>query len=219
MPYRFVATLRSTVLFVSFLLLLIASGCATHATDNSGLKPIFDGKTFNGWDPRGEANYTIEDGVIIGKTGKGGHGWLCTKKQYADFILELEVNIKTGNSGIQVRSHFNDKNQMVGYQIEVDPSARAWSGGLYEQGRRGWLQDLKNNEPARKAFKVGKWNKYRIVCQGDSIKSWVNGVPCADFKDSMDKSGLIALQVHAGKNIEVRFRNIRLQELSQESKK
>ena len=72
---------------------------------------------------------------------------------------------------------------MVGYQIEVDPSARAWSGGLYEQGRRGWLQNLEKNEVARKAFKTGDWNKYRIACIGDSIKSWVNDVPAADYID------------------------------------
>ena len=177
------------------------------------LRPIFDGKTLSGWESRGEARFTITEGVIIGQSDRGGHGWLCTKKAYGDFILELDVNISCGNSGVQIRSHLEPKDKMVGYQIEVDPSPRAWSGGLYEQGRRGWLQNLTNNPTARQAFKVGEWNQYRIECDGDSIRSWVNGVPAADYLDSMDLEGIIALQVHAGTNTTVRFRNLRLQDL------
>jgi len=177
------------------------------------LKPIFDGKTLAGWRARGGAEFEVADGVIIGKGGNGGHGWLCTERNYGDFILELEVKIEAGNSGIQIRSHINDKDVMVGYQIEVDRTERAWSGGLYEQGRRKWLQSLETNEPARKAFKPDDWNRYRIVCIGDSIKSWVNDVPAADYVDSMALDGVIALQVHAGKNMKVNFRNLRLQDL------
>jgi len=180
------------------------------------LKPIFNGTNLHGWNKVGGAVFEVEDGVIIGKTGDGGFGWLCAEKPYGDFILELEVNITSGNSGVQIRSHLDPKkkgDKMVGYQIEVDPTARAWSGGLYEQGRRGWLQNLTNNPAARAAFKVGEWNRYRIECVGDSIKSWVNGVPAANYRDSMDLDGLIALQVHSGKNCEVRFRNLRLQDL------
>ncbi len=174
---------------------------------------LFDGKNLNAFNPRGGAQFTVSEGTIVGKTGKGGHGWLCTKREYGDFVLELEVRILSGNSGVQLRSHFDDKDRMVGYQIEVDPTPRAWSGGLYEQGRRGWLQNLEKNDAARKAFKADEWNKYRIECYGDSIKSWVNGVPAADYIDSMDLTGVIALQVHSGKNVEVRFRNIRIQDL------
>ena len=177
------------------------------------LQPIFNGKNLDGWNKVGGAVFEVENATIIGKTGNGSFGWLCTRRAYGDFILELEVNIKSGNSGVQVRSHLPDGKTMVGYQIEVDPTARAWSGGLYEQGRRGWLQNLSNNPAARGTFKVGEWNKYRIECVGDSIKSWVNGVPAADYRDSMDLEGLIALQVHSGKNCEVRFRNLRLQDL------
>ncbi|HYV27783.1 MAG TPA: DUF1080 domain-containing protein [Candidatus Eisenbacteria bacterium] len=174
---------------------------------------LFGGRTLDGWDPRGQAVFSVENGVIVGVSGKGDHGWLCSKKTYGDFILELEVKDDSGNSGIQVRSHINDKDVMVGYQIEVDPSPRAWSGGLYEQGRRGWLQNLEKNEAARKAFKTGDWNKYRIACIGDSIKSWVNEIPAADYVDSMDLDGVIALQVHSGKNVRVNFRNLKIQDL------
>lgn len=202
---------RQNTALVLFCLALF-TGCSSF--HSGGLKPIFDGQTLNGWANRGQANFVVTNGVILGTSGRGGHGWLCTTRTYTNFILELEVNIKSGNSGVQIRSHIDAKDKMVGDQIEVDPSARAWSGGLYDQGRRGWLQDLKNNEPARKAFKVGEWNKYRVECAGDSIKSWVNGVPATDFHDSMDHDGIIALQVHAGKGTEVRFRNIRIEELN-----
>lgn len=179
--------------------------------------PIFNGTNWNGWDLRGQANYQIVDGAIVGTTGKGGHGWLCTSRAYGDFILEAEVRIQTGNAGIQIRSRINDKDVMVGYQIEVDPTPRAWSGGLYEQGRRAWLQNLTNNPAARAAFKTGEWNHYRIEARGDWIRSWVNGVPATDYRDAMDLNGVIALQVHSGKNVKVEYRNIRLADLGQAS--
>src|SRR5712675_2153782 len=128
-----------------FTALLWASFVALRAED---LKPIFNGKNLDGWRAVGGAKFEVQDGVIIGKTGDGTFGWLCAEKTYGDFILELEVKITSGNSGIQIRSHLDEKrkgDKMVGDQIEVDPSPRAWSGGLYDQGRRGWLQSLTNN--------------------------------------------------------------------------
>ena len=196
-------------------LTVLAATLALASTDVSAeeLSPLFNGKDLTGWKAVGGAVFEVKDGVVLGKTGDGTFGWLCTEKTYGDFILELEVNITSGNSGVQIRSHLPDGKTMVGYQIEVDPTPRAWSGGLYEQGRRGWLQNLTNNAAARAAFKVGEWNKYRIECVGAAIKSWVNGVPATDYLDAMDLDGLIALQIHSGKNAEVRFRNLRLQDL------
>jgi hypothetical protein len=105
-----------------------------------------------------------------------------------------------------------------GYQYEIDPSERSYTAGVYDEGRSGWLSDLKDNEAARKAFKQGQWNQGRIECRGDSIKTWINGVAATDFKDSLTSAGLIALQVHGiGKKgkpgQEVRWRNLRLKEL------
>src|SRR5207248_7829499 len=136
------------------------------------------------------------------------------------------------NSGVQIRSQvFNEPRtvelqgktykiaagRVHGYQVEIDPLARAWTGGIYDEGRRGWLNDLKNNEPARKAFKQNEWNKFRIECRCDSLKTWLNGVPAAELKDAVTPSGFIGLQVHGvGKRkepLEVRFRNIRIKEL------
>jgi hypothetical protein len=138
------------------------------------------------------------------------------------------------NSGIQFRSNYYTQETEVeiagkkkkfpadrvhGYQFEIDPSPRAYTGGVYDEGRRGWLFDLKNNEAARKAFKQSDWNTARIECRGDSIKTFINGVPAADFKDDLTAEGVIALQVHGvGKKTEaigkeVMWKNIRIQEL------
>ena len=103
-----------------------------------------------------------------------------------------------------------------GYQVEIDPSDRAFTGGIYDEGRRGWLVKLDNNEAARKAFKHNEWNHFKIECKGDSMKVWLNGVPTADIKDSMTASGFIALQVHqnkASEPLDVHWKNIKLKEL------
>ncbi|MBE7497179.1 MAG: DUF1080 domain-containing protein [Verrucomicrobiaceae bacterium] len=198
---------------------------------------LFDGKTLTGWEQHsGTAQYRVQDGAIVGKTVPNtGNSFLCTAKKYGDFILEIEFKVDPAmNSGIQFRSNYYEKETEVeiagkkkkfpadrvhGYQFEIDPSARAYTGGVYDEGRRGWLFDLKNNEAARKAFKQGEWNKARIECRGSSIKTFINDVPAADFTDDMTKEGVIALQVHGiGKKAEavgkeVMWRNIRIQEL------
>jgi hypothetical protein len=158
---------------------------------------------------------------------------LCTTKDYGDFILELEFKVHPKlNSGVQIRSECFDEpkvgerkgkrrdipaGRVHGYQVEIDPSDRAWSGGIYDEGRRGWLNDLKNNEAARQAFKPGERNQFRVECRGDSIKTWLNGVPAADLVDDMTPRGFMALQVHGvgaeTEPREVRWRNIRIQEL------
>ena len=178
-------------------------------------KPLFDGKSLDGWTQKGgKAEYRVEDGVIVGQSVPNtSNSFLCTTKDYGDFILELDFKVDPRlNSGVQIRSQCFDEPQDVdlgggkkkrisagrvhGYQVEIDPSDRAWSAGIYDEGRRGWLNDLKNNESARKAFKQGEWNTFRVECRGDSIKTWLNGVPAADLKDGMTPKGFIALQVH-----------------------
>jgi hypothetical protein len=223
----------------AFILSIVASLAAASlvAQSDEGWVNLFNGKDLEGWEQHsGAAEYRVEDGAVVGKTVPDtGNSFLCTKKKYGDFILELEFKVPEGmNSGIQFRSAYYDKETTVeingkpkkfpadrvhGYQFEIDPSARAYTGGVYDEARRGWLFDLKNNEAARKAFKQGEWNKARIECRGDSIKTFINDVPAADLTDGLTKEGIIALQVHgigkkteaAGK--EVRWRNIRIKEL------
>jgi hypothetical protein len=205
---------------------------------DEGWVSLFNGKDLDGWIQRGgNARYRAEDGQIIGTSVPNTtNSFLCTKKDYADFILELEFKVDADlNSGVQIRSQCFDepktvdfngkqikipKGRVHGYQVEIDPDVkrgRLWTGGIYDEGRRGWLVNLEKNDAARQAFKPDEWNKFHIECKGDSIKTWLNGVPAADLNDSMTPSGFIGLQVHAvGKKeapLEVRFRNLRIKEL------
>lgn len=184
---------------------------------------LFNGKDLTGWEQRGgKAEYSVKDGVIVGSTVPNTpNSFLCTKKNYGDFELELEFKVHPElNSGVQIRSNSlpEYKNGRVhGYQVEIDPSERAWSGGIYDESRRGWINDLKQNVKARYAFKQNEWNHYRILANGNSIKTWVNGVPAADLTDDETATGFIGLQVHGvgGRQdpITVSWRNIRLREL------
>jgi hypothetical protein len=195
--------------------------------------PLFDGKSLDGWTQRGGvAPYRVEGDAIVGTTVPGreengkmvsgtGNSFMCTNRVYGDFILELEFKVDPGmNSGVQIRSNsyaaYND-GRVHGYQVEIDPSDRAWTGGIYDEARRAWLFKLEGEDKAeaRKAFKQSEWNAFRIEARGDSIKTWVNGIPVADLNDPMTLRGFIALQVHGSKNAEkkeIRWRNIRIQD-------
>lgn len=219
--------------FVSLALLVLSA--VAFAADEDGFVPLFNGKDLAGWERHsGVAEYRVEEGAIVGKTVRGtGNTFLCTKHDYADFVLEFEFKVAEGmNSGVQFRSQFYDKETEVqingkakkfpadrvhGYQYEIDPTPRAFTAGVYDEARRGWLADLKDNEPARKAFKNGEWNRGRIECRGAHIQTWINGVKAAEFQDDLTPKGIIALQVHGigakGKEgEEVRWRNLRIKE-------
>jgi len=210
-----------TVMMSVFLVGLMSA--ISRGGDDEGFVNLFDGKTLKGWTQRGgKAKYTVENETIVGTTAPNErqNSFLCTERTYGNFVLELEFKVDPGlNSGVQIRSNSKasyKKGRVHGYQVEIDPSSRAWTGGIYDEARRGWLNDLKKNEPARKAFKQNEWNKFRIVAKGDSMKTWLNGVPAADLTDSMTAKGFIALQVHSTKStkpLQVRWRNIRLKEL------
>ncbi|CAN5837022.1 DUF1080 domain-containing protein [soil metagenome] len=199
-------------------LLALALSFSGFAKDGKWVE-LFNGKNLKGWKKlQGTADYKIENGAIVGVSRLNTpNTFLATEKMYGDFILELEFKIDDGlNSGIQFRSNTREKNTGVhGYQYELDPSARAWSGGLYDEQRRGWLYAMERNPAGKKAFKNGEWNKVRIEAIGNSIRTWLNGVPTADIVDDMTPSGFIALQVHSiGKKeqegLTVAWKNIRL---------
>ncbi len=180
---------------------------------------LFDGKTLEGWtNPYTWGKATVVDGEIHLTTTKRKF-FLTTAKQYADFIFEVEVKMPEGksNSGFMFRCH-RKPNKVFGYQAEVDPSDRKWSGGLYDEGRRGWLHPNKKKKEtiaafrknAGDSFKRDDWNKYRIECVGDRLKISVNGVMTTDFRDATDAQGYLALQHHGEKGKIYRFRNIRV---------
>ncbi|SEA24514.1 protein of unknown function [Porphyromonadaceae bacterium KH3R12] len=182
---------------------------------------LFNGRNLRGWEKlNGTAEYKIEDNAIVGISKMNTpNTFLATKKMYSDFILEFEFKVDDGlNSGVQFRSNsLKDymNGRVHGYQFEIDPSSRAWTGGIYDEARRGWLYPMNYNPEGQKAFKNGEWNKARIEAIGSTIRTWVNGVPCADLLDNTTMSGFIALQVHSIGKAElegktVAWRNIRI---------
>ncbi len=199
-----------------FVLLLATAGFS----QNTGWKNLFDGKTLKGWHQlNGQAKYEVVNGTIIGTTvSNTPNSFLATDETYGDFILELELKVGEMNSGIQIRSlslpEFNN-GRVHGYQVEIDPSDRAWSGGVYDEARRGWMYQTEMNPAAKKAFNKTGWNKYRIEAIGPVIRTWVNDVPVTYMVDDLTLKGFIALQVHAIKDRQggasIQWRNIRIQ--------
>ena len=195
---------------------------AAPAAAQDGWRPLFNGTSLEGWRQcNGTATYSVEDGAIVGRTVVGSpNSFLCSTERYGDFVLEYQARIEVEiNSGVQVRSIQDPAvkgGRVHGYQVEIDPSARAWTGGLYDEARRGWLHPLTGQDAARKAFRLGEWNTFRVEAIGPSIRTWVNGVPAANVLDTLTPSGIIALQVHsigadASKaNQTVRFRSLRI---------
>ena len=200
---------------------------------------LFDGETLNGWSVHsGSAKYRVEDGAIVGTTVKGSpNTFLCTDRQYGDFILEFEVYLDPRlNSGVQIRSQVAETekvfvfagrdgapqkrtappDRVYGYQVEIATEKAGSSGSIYDEARRAFMLASTTSDPvASKAFRDGRWNKYRIACEGDRIRTWVNDIPCVDLRDSMTRRGIIGLQVHGIGNsdatYEVRWRNVRIQ--------
>ena len=213
-------------------------------------KPVnlLPNKDLGGWVKRGgNANYSVEGKEIVGTSVMNTpNTFLCTEKKYGDFVLEYDFKVDPRlNSGVQIRSECFDQAAKVewngksidipagrvhGYQIEIDPEAgrdRWWTAGIYDEARRGWLYPGQSggDEKAftaqgRKLFRQGRWNHVRVEAIGDSIKTWLNGKPCAQIKDSMTLRGFIALQVHgigndAQKNgAQVRWKNLRITDLT-----
>lgn len=185
---------------------------------------LFDGKSLDGWTKKnGYAEYRIEDEAIVGKSvPKSPNTFLTTDKNYGDFLLILEVKVDNGlNSGIQFRSQsFPEyrEGRVHGYQYELDTAERRWTGGIYDEARRGWLYPVDLNPEAKLLYKQNDWNEVRIECIGNSIRTWLNGRPVSHLIDDLTPEGFIALQVHGvGKNEdiigkEVAWRNIRINE-------
>lgn len=197
---------NTLIIIITFLVSVSICGCQTETKDSTPWVDLFDGETLNGWTKiGGEANYKAADGAIIGTTMMNTpNTFLRSDKLYGDFILELEYKVDPSmNSGIQIRSNSFDHYQngrVHGYQVEIDPSDRAWSAGIYDEARRGWLNTMDNNPEAQKAFKQNEWNHYRIEAIADTIKTWINGVPAAYLIDDKTATGFIGLQVHSISN-------------------
>ena len=184
----------------------------------------------------GDASYVIEDGVITGTTGPGKNTFL-TRGPYSDFILEFEVRCDAElNSGVQIRSHqyaketpqeskpkrIREKGEVYGYQCEITSKTNrenGCAGNFWDEGRRTrWLDPTVKAAEKQALYQAGKWNQFRVVAQGNRIRSFVNGVPVADFEDDRDASGFIGLQVHSIKSgtgpFSVSWKKVRIRELT-----
>ncbi len=209
-----ITKINTLKIICSFLALASLFGCQSETKDQTSWIDLFDGESLEGWSRiGGEATYKVENGTIVGTTVKNTpNTFLRSDKLYGDFILELDYKVDPSmNSGIQIRSNSFEhyKNGRVhGYQIEIDPSERAWSAGIYDEARRGWLCPLTDNPEAQKAFKQNEWNHYRIEAIADTIKTWINGVPAAYLIDDKTATGFIGLQVHSIKDDQKEGTNI-----------
>ena len=243
--------MKARQLFSLTLSCLTLAAAPLRAQD--GWVDLFNGKNLDGWyEHSGKAKYTVADGVLTGESVSGtGNSFLCTSQTFENFEFELEFKCDALlNSGVQIRAdlfpdartlHIGGKEIKVaadrvhGYQCEIDMDAargRMWTGGIYDEARRGWLfpadgekgaQGKAFSEQGRQVTKNGEWNKLRIVANGPSIKTWLNGEARAEINDSLTPRGIIALQVHGVGNdtnkvgLKVSFRNIRIHELKSEN--
>ena len=213
---------QSTSLSRLWALFLIALGAATpgfaQPAPDSGWIDLTAGGLEEGWRQLGgAAEYALEDGVVVGTAViETPNSFLATEEEYGDFALQLEFKIDEGlNAGVQIRSHSDPdypNGTVHGYQVEIDPSERAWSAGVYDEARRGWLFPLAANPAASRAFRPGGWNHLYIEAIGPTIRTWLNNVPATFLIDELTASGFIALQVHSvgpdGGGRQVRYRRV-----------
>lgn len=211
-----------TTPIVLAVLLAVPSLTLAVAPQETGWTPLFDGRSLTGWtNPYDWGKAWTEEGQILLQAER--KFFLVTERKYRDFIFEAEVQMPEGdsNSGFMFRCHV-EKNNVFGYQAEVDPSPRQWSGGLYDEGRRGWLNPKQNDANSAKefvrrtkgAFQRDGWNRYRIHCVGPNIRIYLNNVLTTDSVDTVDREGHLAIQHHGEKGKIYRFRNLRIKELT-----
>ncbi|WP_425234225.1 3-keto-disaccharide hydrolase [Ulvibacterium sp.] len=181
--------------------IILFTGISLSAQDNWEM--LFNGKDLKNFEQlNGNAKYEIKDGQLIGTSKLDTpNSFMATKKTYGDFILEFDVFVENGlNSGVQFRSlslpDYN-KGRVHGYQCEIETSSRKWAGGVYDEARSGWLYPLSRNPKGRNAFVPGQWNHYRIEAIGNTIRTWVNDIQCANLVDDTTAEGFIAFQVHS----------------------
>ena len=180
---------------------------------NTELVSLFNGVDLSGWTIHGTEKWYVEDGDLVCENGPDNeYGYLSTDEYYDDFVLTLEYKQESnGNSGVFFRSTL-DGIIINGWQVEISPPGHD-TGGIYESYGRGWL--IKPDPIKDKSLKYGDWNSMKIMVKGDNVKTWLNGVEMIHIKDQKigKGKGSIALQIHAGDDVKVRWRNIKLEKL------
>ena len=174
---------------------------------------LFNGVDLSGWTIHGTEKWYVEDGDLVCENGSDNeYGYLSTDEYYDNFVLTLEYKQESnGNSGVFFRSTL-DGIIINGWQVEISPPGHD-TGGIYESYGRGWL--IKPDPIKDKSLKYGDWNSMKIMVKGDNVKTWLNGVEMIHIKDQKigEGKGSIALQIHAGDDVKVRWRNIKLEKL------
>lgn len=198
----------------NYLLVILILGLLSFRSPSSAqTKTLFNGKDLTGWTVHGTEKWYVENGELICESGPDKqYGYLSTNTSYKDFELNLQFKLEAnGNSGVFIRSDI-DGLKIKGWQVEVAPPGSN-SGGIYESYGRGWL--IKPGAEEQKALKATDWNKMRIVAKGNEITTWINGKQMVHLSDQKigDAQGFIALQIHDGGGIKVRWKNIKIKEL------
>ncbi|CAN5420489.1 hypothetical protein BH23BAC1_BH23BAC1_19180 [soil metagenome] len=214
-----------SVILISFILNLFPnpfsefislSDAPIHSENSSKKKEeaLFNGKNLDGWKIYGTEKWYVENGELVCESGPDkGYGYLATNKNYKDFDLTFEFKQESnGNSGVFFRSSI-EGTKISGWQVEVAPPGND-TGGIYESYGRGWLEQIPDEK--ENILKEGKWNKMRIRVVGDQVTTWLNGKQMVDLKDEKigKANGSIALQIHDGGGIKVRWRNMKIKELN-----
>jgi hypothetical protein len=199
--------MKAIFIFASFLALL-------SGIDSPGFKKLFNGKDLSGWTIHGTEKWYVENHELICESGPDKqYGYLSTNKSYNNFILELKFKLEAnGNSGVFFRSSI-EGTKISGWQVEVAPPGHH-TAGIYESYGRGWLRQPDPED--EKILKGDDWNDMRIQVLNDEVTTWLNGKQIVNLKDEKigQGKGFIALQIHDGGGIKVRWRNIRIKELN-----
>ena len=194
---------------IQYILLLLVLNFFTIKAQES----LFNGKNLDGWTIHGTELWYVEDGLLVCESGPDkAYGYLSTDKYYDDFELTLEFKQEAnGNSGVFIRSTV-EGTKVSGWQVEVAPPGSD-TGGVYESYGRGWL--IKPDKSKDSALKMGEWNEMKIRVVGDKITTWLNGTPMIELEDEKigNGKGSVALQIHDGGGIKVRWRNLMLTSL------
>jgi len=198
---------------INLTLVFLIMLCVSHIAEAQKSKSIFNGKNLDGWQIHGTEKWYVQDGLLVCESGPDkGYGYLSTKKNYNDFELVVEFQQEAnGNSGVFFRSTF-EGTKVSGWQVEVAPPNHD-TGGIYESYGRGWLVQIPDEK--ENILKMGEWNTMKIKVVGGHVTTWLNGEQMVDITDDKiaQGKGAIALQIHDGGGIKVKWRNLKVKEL------
>lgn len=205
--------MKINILALGFALLLFSACSSGQQAMGGKSTSLFNGKNLDGWEIYGTEKWYVDDGLLVCESGPDkGYGYLATTDQYKDFDLTLEfLQEANGNSGVFFRSSI-EGTKIAGWQAEVAPPGHD-TGGIYESYGRGWL--IKPPKGSDSSLQMGKWNKMRIRVVGGKVTTWLNGEQMIELDDEKigQATGQIALQIHDGGGIKVKWRNLKVVEL------